>query len=147
MHAQEALAQMGITQTRTLAPAFPYPAYDLASRTQVIVTAYEDALWARLADGSRALVADLTTLPELAQPEWMLDALRQAADLADLYDTQAGALERTNESTHCELCNAPLDDYHIVTDPDTGALTTICGDCYADGPDEPAAWAFTPREV
>ena len=92
MIAQEALAQMGITQERTHAPAFPHAAYDLASRTQVIVTAYEDALWARLAGGGRALISDLTTLPELAQPDWMRKALRQAADIADLYKTQRGAL-------------------------------------------------------
>jgi len=92
MNAQEALAQMGITQARTPAPAFPYAAYDLASRTQVIATAHEDALWARLADGTRALIADLTTLPELAIPDWMRKALRQAADLRDLHETQADAV-------------------------------------------------------
>lgn len=92
MNAQEALAQMGITLERTPAPTFSYAAYDLASRTQVIVTTHENALWARLADGTRALIADLTTLPELAVPDWMREALIEAEDAADLAATQDDAV-------------------------------------------------------
>jgi len=50
----------------------------------------------------------------------------------------------------CELCGQEIegDDLYVVpSQPDgSGALLTICPDCYAEPP-EPPEWVHTPREV